>query len=99
MGIIHRDLKLENIMMTNKSRNAIPKIIDFGLSKILLPEQFLKESLGTVGYCSPEIILGYSYRFEVDLWSLGVILYRMICGDLPFDNEDKDIALMNTLNK
>ena len=58
MGIIHRDLKLENIMMSNKSGNAIPKIIDFGLSKALLPEQTLNDNLGTVGYCSPEIIMG-----------------------------------------
>ena len=90
MGIVHRDLKLENIMMTNKTDNAIPKIIDFGLSKPILPGQTHKDSLGTVGYCSPEIALGTPYRFEVDLWTLGVILYRTLSGDLPFESDDKD---------
>ena len=48
--------------------------------------QTLKESLGTVGYCAPEIILARPHSFEIDLWSLGVIMYRILSSNLPFED-------------
>jgi serine/threonine protein kinase len=56
VGIVHRDLKLENIMMTDSSDKGIAKLGDFGLSKILAPKEKSKEVLGTLGYCAPEIL-------------------------------------------
>jgi serine/threonine protein kinase len=77
-GIIHRDLKLENIMMTDKSKLAIPKIIDFGLAKILSKSETSSEPFGTIGYAAPEILKSEPYSFPCDLWSLGCLLYAMI---------------------
>jgi serine/threonine/tyrosine protein kinase RAD53 len=56
LGIIHRDLKLENIMMSDNSHEAIPKLGDFGASRIIAPNELLKDLQGTVGYCAPEVI-------------------------------------------
>ena len=57
-NIIHRDLKLENIMMTDDSETSVPKLVDFGLAAILDPGKSAKESVGTVAYAAPEIFLG-----------------------------------------
>ena len=55
-GIVHRDLKLENIMMTDTTDRACPKICDFGLAKMLAPNQKADEKFGTLGYISPEVL-------------------------------------------
>lgn len=55
-GIVHRDLKLENIMMSNSTDRAIPKIVDFGLSKIIGPSETATEPFGTLGYVAPEVL-------------------------------------------
>jgi serine/threonine protein kinase len=55
-GIMHRDLKLENIMMTNNEENSVPKIVDFGLSKIVGPKEVSKDPFGTLGYAAPEVL-------------------------------------------
>jgi serine/threonine protein kinase len=58
-GIVHRDLKLENIMMTSKDKlQATPKLIDFGLSKIFLQDEKSNDNFGTIAYCPPEILMG-----------------------------------------
>ncbi len=56
LGIVHRDLKLENIMMSNMTDSAIPKIVDFGLSKIIGPNETATEPFGTLGYVAPEVL-------------------------------------------
>jgi calcium/calmodulin-dependent protein kinase I len=88
IGIIHRDLKLENIMMSSKADTAIPYIVDFGLSIILGPEQKKCEIYGTQGYLAPEMCDRQPYYKEVDLWSLGVLFYSIISGFMPFEQED-----------
>jgi serine/threonine protein kinase len=55
-GIVHRDLKLENVMMSDSSNSAIPKIVDFGLSKIIGPNETAREPFGTIGYSAPEVL-------------------------------------------
>ena len=55
-GIVHRDLKLENIMMSNITDDAIPKIVDFGLAKIIGPSNTASEPFGTLGYVAPEVL-------------------------------------------
>jgi serine/threonine protein kinase len=55
-GIVHRDLKLENIMMSSKENDACPKLVDFGLSKIIGPNEKASEPFGTVGYVAPEVL-------------------------------------------
>lgn len=86
-GIVHRDLKLENIMMSAKDDQAIPKLVDFGLSKIIGPSQTANEPFGTVGYVAPEVLKRQPYSFSCDVWSLGCIVFALIAGSLPFDSD------------
>ena len=89
-GITHRDLKPENILMTSEHNNTQIKILDFGLGKIIGPNEKCSEPYGTVAYCAPEIIQDFPYSKNVDSWSLGVITYIILYGRFPFYDEDKN---------
>ena len=79
--------------MSSDDNDASAYICDFGLSKMIGPEDTAKEPFGTVAYASPEVLLGRSYDKRVDVWSLGVIFHVLCGGFLPFDSEDnKEIA-------
>lgn len=83
--ISHRDLKPENLLL---DENSNVKIADFGLSNCMRDGWFLKTSCGSPNYAAPEVISGRLYAGpEVDIWSCGVILYALLCGTLPFDDE------------
>ncbi|CCI47099.1 unnamed protein product [Albugo candida] len=83
--IVHRDLKPENLLL-DADNNV--KIADFGLSNIMQDGDFLRTSCGSPNYAAPEVISGSLYAGpEVDVWSCGVILYALLCGSLPFDDE------------
>ena len=62
-GIVHRDLKLENIMMTDTSEQSVPKLVDFGLAKMIGPNEKAEEPFGTLGYVAPEILEKKPYSF------------------------------------
>ena len=89
-GVIHRDLKPENILMTSDNDDGDIRILDFGLSKISIPNEKCTEPYGTLTYCAPEIILDEPYNKEVDMWSLGIMTYLMVSGRLPFNSEDEN---------
>jgi len=93
MGIVHRDLKPENILCTDNSVSVV-KVADFGISKCLgEQEDFMRTMCGTISYTAPEVIKGQKYGREVDYWSIGVIMYILLCGYPPFYGEsDFDIA-------
>lgn len=92
-GVAHRDLKPENILMVDNSENSDLKIVDFGLSKIIGPNETSLDPFGTLSYVAPEVLLQKPYGKEVDLWSLGVIIYLLLSRVLPFDDEDdREIA-------
>ena len=84
--VVHRDLKPENLLL-DADMNV--KVADFGLSNVMRDGHFLKTSCGSPNYAAPEVISGQLYAGpEVDVWSLGVILYALLCGSLPFDDEN-----------
>ena len=108
-GIVHRDMKLENILFSTESEDSPIKIIDFGLS-VLLGKKDVKENevtdlkkygfkrmttkVGTIYYMSPEVIKG-NYDEKCDIWACGVILYTLLAGYPPFNGQtDKDIYNM-----
>ncbi|KAG9355043.1 hypothetical protein JZ751_001756 [Albula glossodonta] len=83
--VVHRDLKPENVLL-DAQMNA--KIADFGLSNMMSDGEFLRTSCGSPNYAAPEVISGRLYAGpEVDIWSSGVILYALLCGTLPFDDD------------
>jgi len=92
-GIVHRDLKLENILFDSKSPDAEMKICDFGLSKRYTTRHhhMLQQQVGTPYYMAPEVLDG-QYDEKCDLWSIGVIAYMLLTGKPPFPGQtNKDI--------
>uniref|UniRef100_A0AAY5K952 Calcium/calmodulin-dependent protein kinase type IV n=1 Tax=Esox lucius TaxID=8010 RepID=A0AAY5K952_ESOLU len=89
-GVVHRDLKPENLLYATSAPDAPLKIADFGLSKIIDDQVTMKTVCGTPGYCAPEILRGCAYGPEVDMWSVGVITYILLCGFEPFFDERGD---------
>lgn len=95
MNFIHRDLKPENLLLKQKPRTPYDdidvKIIDFGLSKAM-EEPIARTFLGTRGYLSPEQLSRRDYTKAVDSWALGVIVFVLLCGCLPFDDDSAAIT-------
>lgn len=84
MNIIHRDIKPENILL---SENNLLKVIDFGLSNYCSKNKLLETPCGSLCYAAPETLTGCAYDGKKsDVWSIGVILFAMLCGYLPFQN-------------
>lgn len=99
-GIVHRDLKLENMVMLDESDDSPVKIADFGLSKFFSPETVLSTMCGSPQYVAPEV-LGVGdglkeYSPAVDMWSVGVILFILLSGYSPFD-DDNDAVLFEKI--
>ena len=96
-GIIHRDIKSANIMVnqdyTNDSKGTPKdsvKLVDFGLSRILGNYEYSDDPYGSLCFKAPELIKHIKYNFKVDIWAVGVTLFYMIYGELPFEKGDKE---------
>ena len=93
-GMVHRDLKPENIVFGKDGDINSLKIIDFGLTVTLGYEETVNDLMGTVTYLAPEVYTNKPYDFKVDVWSIGVILYYLLSGILPFDDENLNDELI-----
>ncbi|KAF3393344.1 Protein kinase kin1 [Talaromyces pinophilus] len=84
-SIVHRDLKIENILI---SKTGDIKIIDFGLSNLFSPRSHLRTFCGSLYFAAPELLQARQYTGpEVDVWSFGIVLYVLVCGKVPFDDQ------------
>ena len=98
------DIKTNDKYSNNKKRDQSDLltmnilVIDFGLSSFFTPKQMLRSPCGTLSYVAPEVLRNHGYGKEVDLWSIGVILYVMIRGRLPFDSKDKSTLIKKIVN-
>ena len=97
-GVVHRDIKSQNIMITSDGK---VKIMDFGLAKIKGGSQLTKigSTVGTAAYMSPEQAKGEEVDQRTDIWSLGVILYEMLTGKLPFEGDYEQAVIYSILNE
>jgi len=97
LHVVHRDLKPENVIFF-KSLD-VAKLTDFGFSNSFSPGEKLSTSCGSLAYSAPEILLGDSYEPPaVDVWSLGVILYMMVCGEGPFNHTNDSETLTKIMD-
>ncbi|XP_074006080.1 ribosomal protein S6 kinase alpha-5 isoform X5 [Numenius arquata] len=98
VGVVHRDLKPENLLFTDETDNSEIKIIDFGFARLKPPDnQPLKTPCFTLHYAAPELLNHNGYDESCDLWSLGVILYTMLSGQVPFQSQDKSLTCTSAL--
>ncbi|TNV87232.1 hypothetical protein FGO68_gene13625 [Halteria grandinella] len=96
-GIVHRDIKLENVILQKdpKTKEIQPKLIDFGLSQVLMQNQKSNQTVGSIAFLSPEIVGKKYHNQATDIWSMGVVLYVMLTGRIPFIHPEVEKTMLN----
>ena len=82
---MHRDLKLENLMV---GTDGYLKIVDFGIARVLRHNDFANTLIGAPAYFAPEQLKGEQYNKTADYWAVGIVMYHMLTGVLPFHNKN-----------
>jgi calcium-dependent protein kinase len=97
--VVHRDLKLENLLMSDASARATLKVTDFGLSTFVASDsETMTDIVGSAWYTAPEV-LHKKYHKQADIWSCGVILYMLLCGRPPFEGATDQRVYLATLKQ
>ncbi|THD21307.1 Serine/threonine kinase [Fasciola hepatica] len=97
LGVVHLDLKPENIMIEDLASRKI-KIIDFGLARVLNPNETFQDMAGTPEFCAPEIVNFDPITFATDMWAVGVITYILLTGISPFAGDSQIETFQNILD-
>ncbi|KAL3125023.1 hypothetical protein niasHT_000628 [Heterodera trifolii] len=96
--IVHRDVKLENLLVYTRNDRIMLKLADFGLAcRLQQPDQLLYQLCGTPTYVAPEVLAEFGYSFKADCWSIGIILFILLCGFPPFGVDEADEVLFNRI--
>ncbi|KAL6058577.1 CBL-interacting serine/threonine-protein kinase 23, variant 2 [Balamuthia mandrillaris] len=98
-NILHRDLKPDNLLLSSADPTGMLKIADFGLGRFLQPGELAGTHVGTPLYMAPEIFQPKPYSDKADLWSVGVIVYQMLVGRLPYTGSDRRELVTNLATK
>ena len=100
-SIFHRDIKPANLMITPKGASRLVKIMDFGLAQLAERSRLTRRdtTLGTVAYMSPEQSMAAGTDHRTDIWALGVVLYEMVCGQLPFRGDYNQAVTYSITNE
>ena len=87
INIMHRNLKLDNLLL---DEHGYLKIVDFGMARVLLQDQTSFERAGTPAYLAPELLKGDGHAFPADWWAVGIIMFQMLTGVLPFHSRSQE---------
>jgi len=92
LNVVHRDLKLENILFADERQRKV-KIVDFGIAGLVQDDKPEKSKAGSLRYMAPEILSreNIEARPSIDIWSIGCILFALVCGELPFNGSSREI--------
>jgi serine/threonine protein kinase len=92
-GLVHRDIKLDNVFLHRTPRGEVVKLLDFGIAKLVEAAQSAHHEttrgvIGTPSYLAPERVMGLEYDQRADIYSMGVLMYEVLAGHLPFLEAD-----------